>query len=383
MLDKLTLLRAPPNQRLAKIWPVDGSVVPAATATHFEGRELALRSIEDIRHILNAVEGMPRVALVKEELAAGVNARRLRRRCAAGVDRRTGEAFHAGLTVVRRQWVCLDVEKLARPATLAFDDGAALARYVRELLPEPFKDAACVWQLSGSSGHPSKRDEIRLHLFFELDVVVFPQVWKFYFAGLKFVDPSGFDRGKLIFTAAPIIHSGVDPIACRHGLIEGDPCVTVSKALIEQSARLASGADTPKRPEPAPAAAPMPEAAKAFVEIIAKSNILRSHHEAYRNDRARRLAFCAMLGTAFGIVDDAALAEAFHNACVGDDDGNGAHDAGQALAWAASPSPSGRAFSPRKLLCDASMALHAANDAETATRAARLATIFSPIETAA
>ena len=263
-----------------------------------------------------------------------------------------------------------------RPATLAFDDGAALARYVRELLPEPFKDAACVWQLSGSSGHPSKLDEIRLHLFFMLDVAVFPQVWKPYFAGLKFVDPSAFDRGKLIFTAAPIIHSGVDPIACRHGLIEGEPCVTVPKALIEQSARIASGADTPKRQEPAPAAAPMPEAAKAFVEIIAKSNILRSHHEAYRNDRARRLAFCAMLGTAFGITDEEALAEAFHNACVGDDDGNGEHDAEQALAWAASPSPSGRNFSPRKLLCDASVALHAANDAETAARAARLAMVF-------
>ena len=127
----------------------------------------------------------------------------------------------------------------------------------------------------------------------------------------------------------------------------------------------------------------MPEAAKAFVEIIAKSNILALATSAYRNDRARRLAFCAMLGTAFGITDEEALAEAFHYACVGDDDGNGEHDAEQALAWAASPSPSGRSFSPRKLLCDASMALHAANDAETATRAARLATIFSQIETAA
>jgi hypothetical protein len=383
MLDKLTLLRAAPHQRLAKIWRDDGSVIPAAKVKWFEGRELALRSIEDIRHILNAVEGMPRVALVKEKLAAGVNAGRLRRRCAAGVDERTGEAFPAGLVVVPRWWICFDVEKLARPATLAFDDGAALARYVRELLPEPFKRAACVWQLSGSSGHPSKQDEMRLHLFFMLDAEVLPQVWKPYFAGLKFVDPSAFDRGKLIFTAAPIIHNGVDPIACRHGLIEGDPRVTVPKPIIEQSARIASGADTPKRQEPAPAAAPMPEAAKAFVEIIAKSNILRSHHEAYRNDRARRLAFCAMLGTAFGITDEEALAEAFDYACVGDDDGNGEHDAEQALAWAASPSPSGRSFSPRKLLSDASVALHAAGDAEMATRAARLVTIFWQIERAA
>jgi hypothetical protein len=349
----------------------------------FKGGEVAIGSVEDICHVLDAVENGRSVALVKEALAPGANQSRLRRRCAAGVDERTGKGFPAGLTVVRRQWICLDVEKLARPATLAFDDGAALARYVRELLPEPFKNAACVWQLSGSSGHPSKLDEMRLHLFFMLDAAVLPQVWKPYFAGLKFVDPSAFDRGKLIFTAAPVICNGPDPIACRHGLIEGEECVTVPKAIIEQSARIASGTATPKRMEPAPAAAPMPEAAKAFVQIIAKSNILRSHHEAYRNDRARRLAFCAMLGTAFGITDEEALAEAFHYACVGDDDGNGEHDAEQALAWAASPSPSGRSFSPRKLLCDASMALHAANDAETATRAARLVTIFSQIETAA
>ena len=155
------------------------------------------------------------------------------------------------------------------------------------------------------------------------------------------------------------------------------------KVVIEQSARIASGAETPKRIEPARAAAPMPEAARAFVEIIAKSNILRSQHAAYCNDRARRLAFCAMLGAAFGIVDDAALSQAFHDVCVGDDDGNGEHDAEQALAWASSPSPSGRTFSVRKLLCDAAAALHAAGDAEMATRAARLTTIFWQIETAA
>ena len=61
---------------------------------------------------------------------------------------------------------------------------------MRTGLPSALKRAAYVWQLSGSSGHPSKLDEIRLHLFFMLDAAVFPQVWKPYFAGLKFVDPA-------------------------------------------------------------------------------------------------------------------------------------------------------------------------------------------------
>jgi hypothetical protein len=159
--------------------------------------------------------------------------------------------------------------------------------------------------------------------------------------------------------------------------------VIVPTAVIEQSQHIASGADTMKRPTLSLPSEPMPRAAAAFVEIIAKSNILRSQHEAYRNDRARRLAFCAILKAAFGIVDDAALAQAFHNACVGDNDVNGAHDAQEALAWAAGASPSGRGFSVRKLLCDASAALHAAGETETATRAGRLAMVFRELETSA
>jgi hypothetical protein len=118
-----------------------------------------------------------------------------------------------------------------------------------------------------------------------------------------------------------------------------------------------------------------------FVAIIAKANILRSHHPAYRNDRARRLAFCTILREAFGITDEAALAQAFCRACVGREDVNGEHDLQQALAWAGSASPSARSFSPRKSLCDASAALHSVNDTETAGRAARLAMAFLELET--
>ena len=127
----------------------------------------------------------------------------------------------------------------------------------------------------------------------------------------------------------------------------------------------------------------MPDAAAAFVEIIAKSNILRSRHDAYRNDRARRLAFCALLRDAFGIADEGTLAQAFLDVCVGEDDANGEHDVQQALAWAANASPTGRGFSARKLLCDASAALRAAGEADIAARAARLATVFSQLENCA
>lgn len=383
MTDSITLLRCHSKLRLAKIWNSDGSIAPAADAAWFQAGQCRIASAEDICGVLNGIESKPRIALVKEAIAPGVDVNCLRRRCADGIDERSGKPFAAGLVVVPRLWTGLDVENVPRPASMDFRDGDALAKHVRGLLPDAFKGAACAWQLSGSSGHPSRQDEIRLHMFLMLNAAVFPSAWKPFFASSKFIDPSAFDKGKLIFTAAPIIQGGSDPITWRHGVLDGEPVVIVPKAVIEQSARIASGADTMTRPTLGAPTAPMPQAAAAFVEIIAKSNILRSHHEAYRNDRARRLAFCAILKAAFGIVDDAALAQAFLNACVGDNDVNGAHDAQQALAWAASASSSGRGFSVRKLLCNASAALHAAGDAETATRAARLAMVFWELETIA
>jgi hypothetical protein len=203
MTDGVTLLRAGPQKSLAKIWQVDGRITPAANATWFQAQEIPVTSVQDICGILNVIEQWPRVALVKEAIATGVDVDRLRRRCSAGIDEHTGEPFPAGLVVVPRPWIVLDIEKLPRPSSLDFDDGGSLAAYARDGLPDAFKSAACVWQLSGSSGHVSRLDEIRVHLFFMLDASVFPTTWKGFFRGIEIVDLSAFDKAKLIFTAAP------------------------------------------------------------------------------------------------------------------------------------------------------------------------------------
>ena len=325
---------------------------------------------------------MARVALVKEAIAPGVDVNRLRRRCSPGVDEYTGEPYPAGLVLVPRAWIVLDIEKLPRPPQIDFEDGERLANYARDRLPDAFKPAACVRQLSGSSGHTSRLNEIRVHLFFMLDAAVFPAAWKGFFARSRFVDLSAFDKAKLIFTAAPIIECGTDPITRRHGILAGEPTVIVPMGVIEQSARIATGPDT-IRPPLVVSNVPMPDAAAAFVGIIVEVEHTSLAHDAYRNDRARRLAFCALLRDAFGIVDEGTLGQAFLDVCVGEDDANGEHDTQEAVAWAANTSPTGRGFSAHKLLCDASVALHAASEAETALRAARLATVFSQLENSA
>ena len=143
--------------------------------------------------------------------------------------------------MVARAWIVLDIEKLPRPPSVILRMAWA-ARLCAGPLPDEFKPAACVWQLSGSSGGASRLDEIRIHLFFKLDATVFPSAWKGYFAGSKIVDPSAFDKAKLIFTAAPIIELRDRPDYSASWILAGEPTVIVPMGVIEQSARIATGA---------------------------------------------------------------------------------------------------------------------------------------------
>ncbi len=380
-MTTVTLLRASAPLYLAKVWQVGGSIVPTANAKWFQAKEIPIMSLRDILVVIRVIERWPRVALVKEAVAVDANAKRLRRKCQAGIDERTGEHYVAGLRVVARQWLALDLDKLPRPASIDWRDGEALATYARGLLPDVFRNTACVWQFSGSSGHPSKRHEIRMHLFFLLDQAVLPLAWKPTFAHLLCIDQSTFDKAHLIFTSAPVIMTGCDPIGQRHGLLPGSQIINVPPDVIARSAKLErDNSDTVRVVTPI-VSAPMPEVAAAFVEIIAKSHVLRSQHKNYRSERGRRLSFCKLIRTTFGIEDEDLLAAAFHETCIGDEDPNADHDIAQALAWARRGSSTGRDFSIRKLCCDAAVALHAAGEKELAARAARLAMVFGKIET--
>lgn len=374
----MTVLRG--RKPLAKVWKADGPIVPAADGAWFEARGVSVANVSELRAVIWTLESSPRDAIVKEAIAGGADPNRLRRRCEGGTDMRTGEEYPAGLRVVPRRLVVLDVEKLPRPASIDWRDGDALAAYVRRLLPDAFRNVATVWQMSGSSGHPAKRDEIRQHQFFMLDEAVLPKAWRPSLAHLPFIDLTVFDNAKIIFTARPIIQCGRDPLARRHGLLEGEPVVRVPKEVLNRSDEIAEGESNAMSMVVPVTSAPMPAAAAGFIDIVARSNILRSQHPAYCNQRSRRLAFCTLLRDSFGIQDEATLETAFHTACVGTGDPNGSHDAQQALAWARTPLLTEHRFSARKLLCEASVALHTSGDRGTAARAARLAMVFFKIE---
>jgi hypothetical protein len=101
LMNSATLLRAGPNKLLSKMWLSDGRITPAANATWFQGKEGTVASVADICLVLDVIEKWPRVALVKEASAPGVDVNRLRRKCSAGVDEHAGEPFPVGLSWFR------------------------------------------------------------------------------------------------------------------------------------------------------------------------------------------------------------------------------------------------------------------------------------------
>ena len=84
MLDRITLLRVGAPRVLAKIWQTNGQITPVANATWFEAKEIPVASVQDMCFVLDLIEKWPRIALVKEAIAPGVDVNRLRRRCSRG-----------------------------------------------------------------------------------------------------------------------------------------------------------------------------------------------------------------------------------------------------------------------------------------------------------
>ncbi|HME26316.1 MAG TPA: hypothetical protein VKI44_34155 [Acetobacteraceae bacterium] len=72
------------------------------------------------------------------------------------------------LEEVDRLWVMLDIDgfPLRSLDDLAEDPEGAIDHAIHELLPEPFQDSACWWQLSSSAGFA--QGILKVHLFYWL-----------------------------------------------------------------------------------------------------------------------------------------------------------------------------------------------------------------------
>jgi hypothetical protein len=79
------------------------------------------------------------------------------------------DGIPAHLTEAARQWIMVDIDGHPLPpdADLATDLPHTIDGAIHALLPEPFHDAGCFWQLSSSAGFVC--GILKVHLFYWLD----------------------------------------------------------------------------------------------------------------------------------------------------------------------------------------------------------------------
>lgn len=163
---------------------------------------------------LESVSRYPQCAVLRGEIAPGVDARRCRR-----LSDRAKHGDNVTFVAAARRWLAADVDSLPEPPGCIFaaepEDGIehAIAQ-----LPEPFHDASCWWQATSSAG---VKPGIRCRLWFWLSRPVDDAEAK---GWLKChpVDRSIFTPVGLHYVAAPILEPGTpDPVIRRQGVRTG------------------------------------------------------------------------------------------------------------------------------------------------------------------
>jgi putative DNA primase/helicase len=121
-----------------------------------------------------------------------------------------------------RRWIMVDIDGYPLPpdADLATDPVRAIDGAIHALLPEPFYDAECFWQLSSSAGFAV--GVLKVHLFFWLTEAhdnAHLRQWFKWFAPL--VDCAPFSANQPHFITDPKITGGSDPLPARTGWRHG------------------------------------------------------------------------------------------------------------------------------------------------------------------
>ncbi|QDJ12331.1 Hypothetical protein HVPorG_04972 (plasmid) [Roseomonas mucosa] len=230
--DRITFLRTTPNSRggaryATKQWAWNLTLnewrqISYDAGTWFLAEQREVSSIDDLAAAINDVRGDPRVTAVRGDLTeAGHKALR-----SGGVMRRLKKVARDGsqptLAEVPRHWMMVDVDgwRLPEWADLAGDPEAIIEAAIYDLLPEPFHDVRCFWQLSSSAGF--KVGVLKVHIFFWLEEAASNEALKEYLqVHAPKVDRAPFNAAQPHYIADPIVSGGHDPLPRRTGWIKG------------------------------------------------------------------------------------------------------------------------------------------------------------------
>lgn len=220
----LTVLRTTGFARATKRWRWNLTlrewVKTSYTAgARFTAEELHVTSLADLVAVLACLTQDPRAFIVRGALShaahdeiAGDPGRTIRRR------KHLKNNIAPTLEEVPRRWIMIDIDNWPLPSwgDLADDPDTVIEHAVHELLPEPFHDADCWWQLSSSAGFAVGM--LKAHLFFWLSEPASNEHIKDVLKQVApSVDRSPFSAAQPHFIADPIIVGGHDPLPRRTG----------------------------------------------------------------------------------------------------------------------------------------------------------------------
>ena len=250
--DRITFLRTTPNSRggaryATKQWAWNLTLnewrqISYDAGTWFLAEQREVSSIDDLAVAINDVRCDPRVTAVRGDLTeAGQKALR-----SGGVMRRLKKVARDGsqptLAEVPRHWMMVDVDgwRLPEWADLAGDPEAIIEAAIYDLLPEPFHDVRCFWQLSSSAGF--KVGVLKVHIFFWLEEAASNEALKEYLqVHAPKVDRAPFNAAQPHYIADPIVSGGHDPLPRRTGWIKGMEDVVVlgdlDRAFLQRTIR--------------------------------------------------------------------------------------------------------------------------------------------------
>lgn len=190
-----------------------------SAGTFFTHEEIHVSCLQDLAAILDNLLDAPKKFIIKGKP----------KESAGGIVRRKIHEPQAAFDMVARPYVMLDIDKHDYPsyfdATVSPEE---VVRWVREMLPLPFKKTSCYYKFSASQNVPKRLEEkpphkASIHLWFWCDRSVSDYEWKQFFK----INPAPIDKAifspvQIHYTARPIFKGMDDPLPVRSGILKGD-----------------------------------------------------------------------------------------------------------------------------------------------------------------
>jgi hypothetical protein len=256
--DELTVLCAAEPGRIATkrfTRRPDGSIAqaPYGHVTHWRVRYAPVTDLATLLGLLRALAPLPSCCVTRAAPRDGVDHDRARR---------TPATFREA----PRAWAAFDFDGAKAPAGLDPLDPTAAGLHLRDLLPEAFRDAACVVQATSSCG---VKPELRYRLWFLLGRPLLGAEIEAWVGRPDGLDPSTLRPTGLIYTATPLFEGMPDPVRERFTPLAGlEERVLVPDAPPAPAAPSLRPPDGTGHGDPSAAAPPAPHGLRGTPEAV-------------------------------------------------------------------------------------------------------------------